>query len=248
MVLSGKQGAKRYVIELARAAGIKIGSRVLDLGCGLCGPARALVEYFDVEITALTNSRAHAVTSLALNDQSETFRNRIVVRRVEGSASWPAGPYGAAWSVNMMYQVVDHQELYGRILDVLEPGDLFILDDWMASDMITEIDLRNFAYHFAYRNLIRLSRVETELLAAGFYPIRQFLDRGDAARGPMTDHFETVMKNYFEPMLAEQWPDAPDSISGSQMATDFTEAVKVTLGLYRERKLTYRSIVAEKPS
>jgi SAM-dependent methyltransferase len=241
-----QDGARRYVIELGRAAGLRPGDRVLDLGCGVCGPARTLVDTFDVTVDAVTTSQAHAETSRAINTLSSVYSDRINVFWVAGAANWPDRVYDTVWSLNMMYQVPDHQEVYGRIFDHLKPGGLLVVDDWMASDAITENDLRKFWYHFSFRNLIKMSRIEPELLAVGFAPISTLLDRGDVARGPMMRYFDAVMTEQFMPNLSAYWPDNQGPISGRQMALDFAAAVGVTLELYEARKLTYRSIITKK--
>jgi SAM-dependent methyltransferase len=239
------EGARRYVAELGRAASLAPGEHVLDIGCGVCGPARELVERFGVRVTSLTNSKAHAELSRRLNEKAGKD-DRIEVHWVRGLDDWPAGDYDAAWSVNMLYQVSDHQELYARVADLLVPGGRFVLDDWMAAGTITENDLREFMYHFQYRNFVRIERIEADLVAAGFYPASRVLDHGDAARGPMQRHFEAVMRGHFLPLLAHEWPDGDGTgLSGRQMAVDFIDAVNVTLRLYREGKLTYRTVIAE---
>jgi SAM-dependent methyltransferase len=237
-------GARQYVLDLGHAASLAPGEHVLDIGCGLCGPARILVREFGVRVTAITNSRVHVEQSRRLNAEAGTD-GAIEVQWVGGLDDWPDGAYDAAWSLNMLYQVHDHQELYARVADLLRPGGRFLLDDWMAADTITESDLREFRYHFQYRNIVRLSQLETNLAGAGFYPATRVLDRGAAGRGPMSRHFDAVMRGHFLSMLSRQWPDGgPDGLSGRQMALDFAAAVAVTLRLYREGKLTYRTVVA----
>ena len=147
----------------------------------------------------------------------------------------------------MLYQVPDHQELYGEVFDRLADGGLFVIDDWMADDSLPEVDLKVFKYHFGFRNLIRLSRVEHELAQVGFLPATEIIDRGEAARGPMTRHFARVMNEYFAPLVGERWSD-PGGMDGAAMCKDFSEAVVHTIKLYTERKLTYRSLLTRKPA
>src|SRR6266436_4521291 len=241
-------GARRYVLELGNVAELQPNEHILDIGSGVCGPARLLVDAFGIRVTAITNSRAHAETSERLNEVNDGHKSKIRVKLVSGTDDWPEGPYNVAWSLNMLYQVIDHQELYGQVCDSLVPGGRCILDDWMVTDHLSENDLRLFEYHFQFRNLVRLSRIENELTSVGFYPAVCVLDRGRAARGPMRQYFKPIMEKHFLPMLLNEWPDgSSDGMSGSQMARDFIEAVEHTLKLYMEGKLTYRTLVCFNP-
>lgn len=242
-----RDGARAYVVELGGAAALRAGDHVLDIGGGVGGPARLLVDIFGVRVTSVTTSKVHAETCERLNQEHSSHARNIRAVYVQSPRDWPEGPYDVAWSLNMLYQVFDHQELYGRIADVLTPEGRFVLDDWMAGDQITENDLRAFEYHFQYRNFVRISRVEAELASAGFFPAVRLIDRGEAARGPMLRYFRREMENYFQPRLSQQWPDGDAAgISGRQMVADFVAAVEHTLKLYVEGKLTYRSLVCAK--
>ncbi|MGW2439464.1 SAM-dependent methyltransferase [Streptomyces goshikiensis] len=240
-------GAREYVVELGLLAGVKPGSRVLDIGCGLCGPARVLVDRFQATVTAISNSKSHVATSLMLNEKHSPHHRNISVSYVKGLETWPEGHVDVAWSLNMLYQVPDHQELYGRVSDLLSPGGRFLVDDWMATDLMTEDDLRAFSHHFQYRKLARVSRIESELVSTGFYPATHVVDRGNVARGPMRRHFEPVILNHFLPRFLAEFPDCNKSgISGRKMIQDFVDAVSLTLDLYTAGKLTYRTLVAVK--
>ncbi len=241
-------GARQYVLELGKAAELRDNEHVLDIGSGVCGPARALAEAFGVRVTAITNSVAHAETSERQNELNGDYTDKIRVKLVSRADDWPEGPYDVALSINMLYQVADHQELYGRVCDALASGGRFVLDDWMATDQISETDLRIFEHHFQFRNLVRLSRVESELTSVGFYPAARLLDRGETARGPMQQYFRSTMIGYFLPMLAREWPDGrEDGMSGRQMVMDLIAAVEHTQKLYMEGKLTYRTLICFKP-
>lgn len=242
-----RQGACRYVAQLGSLAELQPGDQVLDIGCGLCGPARLLVDIFDVFVTAITNSKTHVATSNILNSRSAKHRTNIRVQHVRGLNDWPVRHFDLAWSLNMLYQVPCHRNIFKRVNDVLSPGGRFVIDDWVATDLITENDLLLFEHHFQYRELLRISRVESDLVASGFYPAIRIVDRGAVGRGPMRRHFCTVMEEFFLPRLEARWPRASGSqIDGRQMGQHFIEAVNYTIHLYEEGKLTYRTMVAVK--
>jgi len=87
---SWAEGARRYVLDLGHAASLAPGEHVLDIGCGLSGPARVLVREFGVRVTGITNSRAHLEQSRRLNAEAG-LDGAIGAHWVGGPDDWPGG-------------------------------------------------------------------------------------------------------------------------------------------------------------
>lgn len=245
-------GARKHVLEGAQIAGLRRNERVLDIGCGLCGPARLLVDAYDVQITALTDSEAHARVSQMLNARSEAHRRRISVRQIDVSHawpdSWPGGEFDLALCLNMLHQIDDHKRLFARVAGALVPGGRLVVDDWVATRRISEDDLSALEFHFGYRNFAALARLEDDLTGAGFFPAVRVVDRGEVARGPMRQHFERVMLEHFLPVISREWPGgAGAGMDGARMVSEFIAAVRCLLRLCDEAKLTYRTMVVRTP-
>ena len=64
---------------ISKNAGIKDGMRILDAGCGICGPSIFFAKHFNVKITAITNSieqvkmARQKITEQSLSDKIEVF-------------------------------------------------------------------------------------------------------------------------------------------------------------------------------
>lgn len=63
--------ANKLLSGICEITDIKDGQKILDAGCGVCGPAIYIAKNFNVEITAITNSTVQA--EIAKNNVSETI-------------------------------------------------------------------------------------------------------------------------------------------------------------------------------
>jgi SAM-dependent methyltransferase len=248
-----EQGAAAHTRVTAELAELREGDRVLDVGCGLGGPARLLVRRFGVTVTSVTNSPVHQQTCRRLNERAADWRERITVVLADCQTEVPEGPFDAALSINMLYQVPDHSALFQRVFDALAPGGRFVVDDWMLTSLAEPADLAALAAHFAHPHFAHIEKVEDELLSAGFPPVEKVFDLGHVARGPMADHFERQVRSYFAPQIILDWPDDPirrpgRPAYGRLMVEEFVAAVNFTLELYQSRRMTYRRLLVRKPA
>jgi sterol 24-C-methyltransferase len=97
MVLTGAQLA-RHEHYLATNMGLKRGMRVLDVGCGIGGPAREMAQFLDIHIVGLNNNdyqigRARAATAKAGLSDRVTFVKGDFMKLEEqfGKGSFDAG-------------------------------------------------------------------------------------------------------------------------------------------------------------
>jgi SAM-dependent methyltransferase len=244
-------GAAAHTRAIAQLAELSPGECVLDVGCGIGGPARLMVREFGVSVAAVTNSATHAETCRTLNAAAPDWRERIAVAHMDGQHSLPPGPYHAAVSINMLYQVPDHRALFARVYDRLLPGGRFVIDDWMLTSRASSDDIGGLSAHFAYTHFGHVSTLESELMAVGFPPAEKILDFGDVGRGPMAEHFERQMREHFAPRIVTDWPGDPErdpgrAAYGLRMVEEFVAAVNLELALYRERRMTYRRLLVRK--
>jgi SAM-dependent methyltransferase len=125
-------GGKPVTERLARLAGARPGSRVLDVGGGFGGPARTLAVEFGCLVTVvdLTESYVHAARLLTarmgLGDRvSHQVGNALVL-------PFPDGAFDLVWTQNSGMNIADKERLYQGFRRVLRPGGLLALQEPMA--------------------------------------------------------------------------------------------------------------------
>lgn len=118
--------------ELARLAGLEGTMRILDVGGGLGGPARAVAEEIGCHVTVLdlTEEFCRAGTALTarlgLSDRVE-FRHGNAL-----DLPFPDASFDAAWTQHSSMNIPDKERLYAEIKRVIRPGGRFALHEIMA--------------------------------------------------------------------------------------------------------------------
>jgi ubiquinone/menaquinone biosynthesis C-methylase UbiE len=125
-------GGMPATVRLARLAGLQAGTKVLDVGGGLGGPARTLAVEFGCRVTAvdLTESYVHAATML-------TERLRLadrVTHHVGNALALPFddGAFDVVWTQNSGMNIADKEQLYADLYRVLRLGGLLAIQEPMA--------------------------------------------------------------------------------------------------------------------
>jgi ubiquinone/menaquinone biosynthesis C-methylase UbiE len=125
-------GGKEATVRLARLAGLTPEIRVLDVGGGLGGPARALAVEFGCHVTVvdLTESYVDAAdeltTRLGLGDR--------VTHQVGDALDLPFddGAFDVVWTQHSGMNIAAKERLYAGFHRVLRPGGLLALQEPMA--------------------------------------------------------------------------------------------------------------------
>jgi len=124
-------GGMPATVRLARLAGLQPGTRVLDVGGGLGGPARTLAVEFGCRVTAvdLTESYVRAATML-----TERLRLADRVRHHVGNAlalPFDDGAFDVVWTQNSGMNIADKERLYAGLHRVLRAGGLLATQEPM---------------------------------------------------------------------------------------------------------------------
>ena len=157
--------------ELARAAWIDPSTRLLDLGCGLGGPARYLAATYGCKVTgidlspAFIDSAAYLTARCGLSDR--------VIFQVGDALNLPFGDasFDAVFLQHVAMNVEDRTALYAEVRRILAPGgrlaiyDLVLRDgdvvypapwarDAPASFLLTESDTRTALEGAGYKAVL----------------------------------------------------------------------------------------------
>lgn len=125
-------GGRDSTRELARLAGIRPDARVLDLGCGVGGPARTLAAEFGCTVVGVDLSKeycraAQKLTSLLGMDSAVSFMCADVM-----NLALPDGSFDVVWSQNAWMNIEDKARFLQQVRRFLRPGGLFALESILA--------------------------------------------------------------------------------------------------------------------
>ncbi|KAI0819926.1 delta-sterol C-methyltransferase [Trametes gibbosa] len=130
------QALARHEHYLAFKMNLKPGMRVLDVGCGIGGPAREIAQFADVQIVGLNNNdfqvgRARKLTKRAgLQDQiTYTIGDFMKLEEKFGENS-----FDAVYAIEATVHAPSWEGVYGQIMKVLKPGGVFGVYEWCMTD------------------------------------------------------------------------------------------------------------------
>jgi MPBQ/MSBQ methyltransferase len=161
-------GGKGATVRLARLAGLTPGTRVLDVGGGLGGPARTLAVEYGCHVTVidLTESYVQAAealtTRLGLGDR--------VTHQLENALELPfdAGMFDVVWTQNSGMNIAAKEQLYAAFHRVLRPGGRLALQEPMAGPVQPPIFPMMWARDAATNFLRTPMEMRALIEAAGF--------------------------------------------------------------------------------
>ena len=125
-------GGRDSTRELARLAAIAEGSKVLDIGCGIGGPARTLAAEFGCQVTGidLTEGYCQAARMLAAKlglDGQVSFHCADAL-----DLPFAAESFDIVWSQNTWMNIEDKARFMHEVVRVLRPGGVFALESILA--------------------------------------------------------------------------------------------------------------------
>lgn len=109
-------------LALAKLANITPGERVLDVGAGIGGPARALARHYGAQVTAAEPTERFAALARTLTERAG-LSDRVTVRHTDGSVlPVPDASFDLAWTQAVWQSVENKHALAAEIRRVLTPG------------------------------------------------------------------------------------------------------------------------------
>src|SRR5260370_23219380 len=164
--------------ELAAAAGIEPSSRVLDLGCGIGGPARYLAATFGCKVTGVDLSPAFIDAAVYLTARCG-LTERVTFEVGDAQhLSFEDGAFDAVFLQHVAMNIEDRAALYAEVRRILAPGGRFVTYDvvlrdggvvypvpWArdgsASFLQSEADTRAALEHAGYKTVLWRDDTET---------------------------------------------------------------------------------------
>jgi SAM-dependent methyltransferase len=217
--------------ELARAAGIEPSTRVLDLGCGIGGPARYLAATFGCKVTGVDLSpgfidAANYLTARCGLSELVTFQTGDAVHLPFEDAA-----FDAVFLQHVAMNIEDRAALYAEVRRILAPGGRLATYDLVAGDGEVVYPVP-WARDVSTSFLLSEADTRTALEQAGFRA-DLWIDDTD----PVLDWFKALMAS----------PPASGPTLGVVMGADFQAKTANLARNLRENRLGVLSAVLTIP-
>ncbi|KAG6861384.1 hypothetical protein C0995_000790 [Termitomyces sp. Mi166 len=126
----------RHEHYLAAQMGLRPGMRVLDVGCGVGGPAREIAQFSDATIVGLNNNdfqinRARKYTARVGLEKQVTFVKGDFMKLVE---QFGENSFDAVYAIEATCHAPSWEGVYGEIFKILKPGGVFGVYEWCMTD------------------------------------------------------------------------------------------------------------------
>ena len=123
---------KQATVDLARLSEIKPEQHVLDVGCGIGGPARTLAAEFGCRVTGIDISDEFCTAARSLNELVG-LSDKISIRAADALAlPFEDESFDIVWTQHASMNIADKQALFTEMHRVLRPGGKLALHDVMA--------------------------------------------------------------------------------------------------------------------
>ena len=172
--------------EMASLLDVSDGNHVVDVGCGMGGPARHLSSLTGCRVSAIDLTPEFIGVAQALN--TRLGMEEQVDFQVASALELPFDDarFDAAWTLHMSMNVEDKPRMYAEIFRVLKPGGRFALYDPIAG----AVDAPNYPAPWARvpetSFLLTAAAMQATIEAAGFETM-QFDELNAAAMAWFTE-------------------------------------------------------------
>lgn len=153
---------------LADAADLTRGDEVLDVGCGLGGPARMLAARYGCKVTAIDLTPEFCAAAEELNARVG-LADRIVIQEANALAlPFDKDAFDVVWTMHVTMNIEDKATLYDQMAGVLKPGGKLAFFDLISGegDVIFPVP---WADTPGLSHLVDEAELRALLSAAGFH-------------------------------------------------------------------------------
>ncbi|KAH6718832.1 putative sterol 24-c-methyltransferase [Leptodontidium sp. MPI-SDFR-AT-0119] len=129
-----RQAITRHEHYLAHRIGLREGMKVLDVGCGVGGPAREIIKFAGVDVVGLNNNdyQIERATHYAAR---EGLSNKLsFVKGDFMQMLFPPESFDAVYAIEATVHAPSLKGVYSEIYKVLKPGGVFGVYEWFMTD------------------------------------------------------------------------------------------------------------------
>ncbi|RPA97868.1 hypothetical protein L873DRAFT_1689887 [Choiromyces venosus 120613-1] len=128
------QAIARHEHYLAHMMGMKAGMKVLDVGCGVGGPAREIVRFTDANVTGLNNNDYQIDRATQYAAKAGLSHKLDFVKGDFMQMSFEPETFDAVYAIEATVHAPSLEGVYSQIFKVLKPGGVFGVYEWLMTD------------------------------------------------------------------------------------------------------------------
>ncbi|KAF4843281.1 Sterol 24-C-methyltransferase [Colletotrichum siamense] len=183
---SFKQGIARHEHYLAHMINIKKGMKVLDVGCGVGGPAREIAKFTGAYITGLNINEYQVERAARYTKKERMDKNVQFVQADFMNIPFEDNTFDAVYAIEATVHAPSLQAVYSEIHRVLKPGGVFGVYEWVMTDVYDNDNLSHRKTRIEIEqgngiaNMVKASEALRAFEAAGF----EILENEDMADRP----------------------------------------------------------------
>ncbi|KAF2458046.1 S-adenosyl-L-methionine-dependent methyltransferase [Lineolata rhizophorae] len=129
-----RQAIARHEHYLVHSMGMKENMRVLDVGCGVGGPAREIVKFSGANVIGINNNdyqierATHYAAKEGLSDKLKFVKGDFM------QMPFPDNSFDAVYAIEATVHAPSLEGIYSEISRVLKPGGIFGVYEWLMTD------------------------------------------------------------------------------------------------------------------
>ncbi|WBW72184.1 sterol 24-C-methyltransferase Erg6 [Schizosaccharomyces osmophilus] len=177
------QSIARHEHYLAHRMGITHNSRVLDVGCGVGGPAREITEFTGCNMVGLNNNDYQISRAVNYAAKRNLDKKQVFVKGDFMKMPFDDNTFDFVYAIEATVHAPSLEGVYSEIFRVLKPGGVFGVYEWVMSDDYdsTNPEHRRIAYNIEIGDgipqMVRKSDALEAFKKSGF----EVLDQEDLA-------------------------------------------------------------------
>ncbi|KAF2026183.1 hypothetical protein EK21DRAFT_92623 [Setomelanomma holmii] len=128
------QAIARHEHYLAHKMNLQDDMRVLDVGCGVGGPAREIVKFAGVNVVGLNNND-YQIERATRYAEKEGLSDKLKFTKGDFmQMSFPDNSFDAVYAIEATVHAPSLEGIYSEIFRVLKPGGVFGVYEWLMTD------------------------------------------------------------------------------------------------------------------
>ncbi|EEQ29927.1 Delta(24)-sterol C-methyltransferase [Microsporum canis] len=129
-----RQAIARHEHYLAHSIGLKENQLVLDVGCGVGGPAREIAKFAGVNIVGLNNNDYQIERATHYAEKEGLSKQLRFVKGDFMQMSFEPNTFDAVYAIEATVHAPSLEGVYSQIFKVLKPGGMFGVYEWVMTD------------------------------------------------------------------------------------------------------------------